>query len=41
MRDDNVNKEATESTKVPFKETFEQSAEEGRDFSCTQNLTWV
>lgn len=39
-RDDNVHKEATESTEVPLKETFEQSAEEGGDFSCTQNLTW-
>lgn len=40
MRDDNVHKEAKESTEVPLEETFEQSAAQGEDFSCIQNLTW-
>lgn len=40
MRNDNGHKEATESTKVPLKETFEQSAKPGGDLSCTQNVSW-
>lgn len=37
-RDDNVHKEATESTEVPLKETFEQSAEQGGDFLAPRIL---
>lgn len=38
--DDKVHKEETRSAKVPLKETFEQSAEEGGHCSCAQNWTW-